>query len=350
MYIIFLYLFIIAFLSMTLPKNNRGKKLFIYLSSGLLILLSSLRSISFGTDVPGYIISYNLLYYSSLQEIWNNFIESEGKDPFFYLFSKIISSLGASPQLWLTIISLIFLLAIFKMIYKYSPEPLLSIVAFISLGYFYFSLTGLRQTLALAMIVFSYKYLRERSLIKFISIVLIGFLFHSTAIIFLIAYPIANAKIGLKQTSGILLALIAAYFFKDNILSLLLLLSNEERYIYYIENGSTLSISGFVIQLFIYFFCLYYRKGAIEKNSSNSTLYNLLFLGLVFQSLSVVIAEFFRISMYFSIFSIILIPLALSNEKNKNKKALIYFSILCALISYIIWTRDFIDFKFFWQI
>src|SRR5690606_20761151 len=110
--------------------------------------------------------------YTPISEVWINLITGEGKDPFFYFFSKIISLLGANPQIWAAIIALIFGVAVLNLIYKYSPDVYLSIVALISLGYFYFSFTGLRQTLALAMIVISYKYLRNRNSFKFIAAVL----------------------------------------------------------------------------------------------------------------------------------------------------------------------------------
>ena len=122
-----------------------------------------------------------------------------------------------------------------------------------------------------------------------------------------------------------------------------------QRYEYYLNDGTALTISGFIIQLAIYLFCLLYKKEVLKSDTSNISLYNLLFLGLVFQVFSAVIAEFFRISMYFSIFSLVLIPKAIGTIKNKKLRAIIYLLVLLALVLYIYWTGSFNKFKLYWQ-
>jgi len=265
------------------------------------------------------------------------------------VFSKVISLLGASYRVWLAIIAGFFCYSISKFIYKYSEEAYISVIALVSLGYFYFSLSGLRQTLALSIILFSYKYLIERRLIPFIIVIIFGSLFHFSAIVFLIAYPLSRMKIGWKQVVGVLAALVAAYLFRPQIIGLLSNLNMNDQYTYYLEHGTTLTISGFLIQLFIYLFCLYFKNDILKCDNKNLTLYNLLFLGLVFQAFATVIAEFFRISMYFSIFSIVLIPKAIVAEKDKYLRVIIYFVVLAALILYIMRTGSFSGFKFFWS-
>ncbi len=328
-------------------KNSR--KLFVIISGLSLFLISALRSIYFTTDVQLYVNKYISISYINLYELWINFITNTGKDPFFYVFSKVISLLGASYRVWLAIIAGFFCYSISKFIYKYSEEAYISVIALVSLGYFYFSLSGLRQTLALSIILFSYKYLIERRLIPFIIVIIFGSLFHFSAIVFLIAYPLSRMKIGWKQVVGVLAALVAAYLFRPQIIGLLSNLNMNDQYTYYLEHGTTLTISGFLIQLFIYLFCLYFKNDILKCDNKNLTLYNLLFLGLVFQAFATVIAEFFRISMYFSIFSIVLIPKAIVAEKDKYLRVIIYFVVLAALILYIMRTGSFSGFKFFWS-
>ena len=278
-----------------------------------------------------------------------NVITRTGKDPFFYLFAKVINLTGANYQIWLAILAGIFCYSVSKLVSKYSVEPYISFIALISLGYFYFSLTGLRQAMALSMIILSYRYLRERELVPFIMMILIGTLFHASAIIFLIAYPSANIKVGLKQGVGIIIALILAYLFKNEVLIIISYLNMGYRYENYLNHGASLTISGFIIQFAIYIFCLYFKKDILKSDIKNLSLYNLLFFGLVFQAFSAVIAEFFRVSMYFSIFSIVLIPKAILSVKDKNMKMIIYLSVLLALVAYIFWTGSFNGFKFYWQ-
>lgn len=62
-------------------------------------------------------------------------------------------------------------------------------------------------------------------------------------------------------------------------------------------------------------FCIFYYKENIREESKDISLYNLMFMGLVFQTFTPIIGEFFRISMYFSILNIALIPNTLIMEK-----------------------------------
>ncbi|WP_313016295.1 EpsG family protein [Acetoanaerobium noterae] len=347
--VIFGYITLLGFIKLILPTNTKNKRFFVFVASIILFLISALRSITFGTDTIGYVNKYISLSYTSLYELLMNVITRTGKDPFFYLFAKVINLTGANYQIWLAILAGIFCYSVSKLVSKYSVEPYISFIALISLGYFYFSLTGLRQTMALSMIILSYRYLRERELVPFIMMILIGTLFHTSAIIFLIAYPSANIKVGLKQILGILIALIIAFFFKESIYSVLDLLNMSDRYAYYIEHGTSLTISGFIIQLAIYLFCLLFKKNILSYDQNNMSLYNLLFLGLVFQAFAIVIAEFFRVSMYFSIFGIVLIPQVIATIKDKYIRVIVYISVLISLVAYIFWTGSFNEFIFFWQ-
>lgn len=327
----------------------KDDKVFVVFSMCFIFAISALRSIYFGPDVLGYVSKYISLSSVNITTLWKEFIDGAGKDPIFYLFSKMISMLGANYQIWLAIISGIFCIACFKLIDRYSNEPYLSIVALFALGYLYFSFTGLRQTIALSIVILSYKYLRERRFLPFAALVLFSSLFHSSAIIFLVAYFIQNIKIGWKQVIGISVAFILANFFNEQIHSFLYSLNITDNYSYYIQYGTTASNLVFFVHLFIYLFCLFYKKEVLKADPKNLSLYNLLFLGLIFQSFSVVIAEAFRISMYFNIFSIILIPKAISKERSSEIKIIIYLIVFVMLITYALWLGSYDGFKFCWQ-
>lgn len=341
--VIYIYILMLIYLKLILHKK-RLKKLFVLISAIGLFCIAALRSIYFGPDVIRYVEKYNLLSYESFPNIITK------RDPLFYLFSKFINSLGASPQVWLAILSGIFIISISILIYKYSDEPLISYVAIISLGYFYFSLTGLRQTMAISIILFSYRYLRERRLAKFIVWVILASFFHWSALIFIVAYPLANMKLGIKHFIGIITSFIISLFFGNFIRYVIQIIGWSERFEFYINRETSLTYSGFIIQLFIFIFCYIYRKKVISDDSNNIILYNILFCGLIFQAFAAVIAEIFRISMYFSIFSIILIPKSIRMEKNKSLKIIIYLLIFISLVFYIQWTGVFNDYKFFWNV
>ncbi len=350
MYIIISFITILGFIRLMFLNTINSKKTFIIIAGVFLFLIASLRSIHFGPgDVLFYVNKYTSLTQGSISFYWYNFINGEGKDPFFYLFSKIISILGFDYHMWLAILSGIFIYSVSRLININSPEPYISYIGLISLGYFFFSLTGLRQTMALALLLLSYSYLKDRKLTKFILIVVIASLFHSSALIFVVAYPLFNMKIGIKHAFGVIGSLILATFFENLIREFILVLSWTDQLSEYANRDTSLTISGFIIQISIFLFCLFFKKGVLISDNRNLGLYNLIFLGVIFQAFSTVIAEFFRISMFFSIYSIVLIPIAINTIKDNNIKVIVYLLVITALIAYTLWNGNFYGFKFFFQ-
>ena len=323
------------------------------LASITLLLIAAFRSIYFAPDTLGYVIRYINLSESSINTYWGELINNTEigiKDPFFYFITSIIHSLGFSYRWWLAFIALTFIYSSSWLIYKYSDEPYISYISLISLGYFYFSLTGLRQILAVSFILISYKYLREKRLVWFVLLVMLASLFHTSALIFLIAYPFSYIKLGIKQMLLIFTSLFLIMFFYSRIFDLIEIIAWDDRIYYYLVHDRALNFSGFIIHLLIFLFCLYHKEKIVDHDIKNISLYNLLILGLIFQFFSNIIAEFFRVAMYFNIFSIILIPKSLAAIKNKKKKIITYVFILFSLVTYIIHSGKFYDFQFFWEI
>lgn len=342
------YLLYITVFSLLLNKN-KNKKMFLLISLGGLFIIAALRSINFGIDVVWYVNTYEKLSYISINQIALDFIQGNGKDQFFYLISKVFEIIGINHQMWLSILSGIFLVSVYKIIEKYSPIPYLSIIMLISLGFYYFTLTGIRQGLAISIVLLSFDLLRKKRIIPFIIIVFIAALFHASALIFLIAIPIINLDVELKQVAIIILALVVAFFMGDYIRYGVSFIGWTDTLSGYATRSATLNLTGFFIQLSIYLFCFYFRSRLIKSEETNKLLLNLLLLGLVFQSFTIVIAEFFRISLYFSIFSILLVPRSIVQINNKHLRLLIYIVIIVILVFYIYWSGNFSDYEFFWS-
>jgi hypothetical protein len=347
--IFILCLGIIGLMKLVLSPRGENLKLFTILSGLLLFLIGALRNIRYLYDTLGYAKKFLELPLRPLYELWLNSLRYIGKDPFFYFIAKLISLLRIDYQGWIAILFALFCFTVFLIIYKYSDEIFLSIFAFISLGYFSFGLTGLRQTVAISFTVLSYKYLRERRLAPFIALVLVATLFHSSALIFIIAYPLSKIKIGWKQIAGIGGAIIMTYFFSDFFRFLIARLGWTDSLTVYAQSDRSLSLFGLFIQMITFLFCLYYKKNVVEKDEDNTSLYNLLFLGVVFQAFAVVVAEMFRISMYFSIFAIILIPKAVFSEKDRQVKPFIYFGVFLVLAVMFMYSKRGVGYTFFWQ-
>ena len=327
--------------------KGKEKKYFIITACIILTLYAALRAHNLQPDIPVYVKYYRDYAKFSFQGIIEIF-ETDLKDPFYYFFGWCFSRVFGDVQWWLTFISLIYLICVSVIIYKESNNPFLSILAFISLTYFEFSLSGLRQTIAMSFTILSYFFIKKRKPFKFILLVLLASLFHRSALFFLIAYPVARSKIGKVHYFVAIVAIMLFVFGQSVIRNFLQEFLFDTQYEGYVDRTVGLSIAGFVIQFSIFIFCMVYSKDVYEKYSHSTILYNLAFIGLIFQLFSSMIAEVFRLSMYFSFFNVLLIPLAISVEKNKRTQMIETIAICIMFVVYM-FVAGVPNYAFYWS-
>lgn len=342
--------FFILFLYVAI-KGEKKEKIVAIIGIVILFLLAALRAESVGTDVKSYIAFYErnaLLSWSGLRE----YIASDSgnfKDPVYYYTGWIFSRLFKNPQWWLAFVALVYSIAVGKLICTESKHVAISLVMLVSLGFYSFSMTGLRQTLAMSTLIFAYPFLKERRFIPFAILVFVASRYHLSAIAFLAIYPIANKKLGVYHVIIAVVALIVFYAFRGWLLGFLNNVLGSERFEGYTSgNASKLTMSGFAIQTVCFAFALYYYKRMTAENEHYLVLYNISFIGWVFQLFSSFIAEFFRISMMFSIFNIVLIANAASMEKDRRSRSILQMVVIIIFALYML-RDDGLRYQFFWQ-
>lgn len=331
LYISFLYL-----LEMVLSRLRLNwKKTFVVCSSIFLFVIIGFRDYQVGVDTYGYMLSFN--EFSNLYSLsWKSILEiySVNKEPLYVLFNLIISAFTDDFTVVLCGYALLYTIAVGVLVYRYSANPRWSFIVLLSLGFLYFAMAGIRQTMAMSILLFSYKYIKERKPLPFLLLVFLAYFFHNTSVVFLLAYPIAALKVNWKHLAALAAVYIVVFFFNGFVRFILFKLLNWERLSTYENRTVTLSFSGAVIQIAIFAFAYFFRKDAENNNRDNQILLNLSFLGCAFQLLSSVIAEFFRISMYFSIFNILMIPNMAYAIRVKSNKKIVYLVIPMLLLTY----------------
>ena len=352
MLFVFIAIFLSAFLYNYVFKPPKSEKYISVFNAFTLIIIASAKSID--RSPVDDIINYKNLFlnsrFLSYSKILNDGLNEELKDPFFTMFAKFFNELGFSVEMWMGIIAIVFAVCFSYLTFKHSKNSWLSLVVLFAL-HFSFTLTGLRQTMALAFICLAFHCILSKKPIKFTLFVLIACLFHSSAIICLPAYLIAKQKINFKQVIYIVGFFIAANFAPGIIRNIIAEVAWNEQMEYYIDRTVALSWSGFIIELLILIFCLFVRNNISEENIVDKEkidmLINCLTISVCFLSVSTVVAEAFRISLYYSIANTILIPNIIQLDINIKQKRLWSFIIPLMLLAYIVWTSAYSTFVFF---
>ncbi len=221
------------------------------------------------------------------------------------------------------------------LIKKYSTDYFISVLLFIMLGVMGFCMAGIRQSVAIAFTMIAYHFVYERKIIPFLCFGLIAIGFHNTAWIFLLVYPLMQLSVGWYHWVAVAIAFVLGITKNDVVLQISNYFAIQERYIVTELPDEGLNYTMFFIQIVLVFFCYLYKERVIQENKKNRILYHLVFIGLIFQSFVPIKGEFFRVSMYYSIYLCLLVPRTIKVLPNAGNRRLVYFGFIGAVCFYL---------------
>lgn len=201
-------------------KPSIGKKLCYVIVTFAAMYLISIFRYGLGNDYYSYIYIFRNIQDASGLAIFNL-----GYEPAFTVITKLISLFTSNVNVLYAIYALLILVPTAYAIFRYSENIWMSTMMFISLTFFYCSLSFIRQSIAFAVILCAYKYMKERNHFKVLLFIFIACLFHSTVIVMIPIYLIAAFVKPTKITVpiyGVITALV--YFLSWPILRLAVLI------------------------------------------------------------------------------------------------------------------------------
>ena len=346
-YLILIFILLILGLGLKCDYSKRGRKSFLIISFLILTGLSGFRAYSVGVDTSSYVVMFNNIDYI-------NFLQSRYERGFL-VFLKLIHTFTDNPTVFLMISSAICVGAVCCFIYKYSADPLFSILLYITLRAYFFQMTGIRQTLATALVMMAFSLLMERrSLRKNIISLMLLFLatqFHSMSIVAIIPYvilffPRIRESIIVSPSWNCKIAIIVAgvsFIAYPLIMRLVTIVTPQ--YAHYFsgtwgESNYNAALFKMLIQLiFLIVGTIYLRNTEISNIEHFSMI--MIFISLITETLSMRMEIWGRLTGMFSIYTgILYAPLFTANIKNGGnriivKSSIFAFSLLYLLITFI---------------
>ena len=126
-----------------------------------------------------------------------------GREYGYFLWEVIVSLITANRYIFILISSLLMYFLYYRAFRKYINDYPLAAIVFLGL-FFYFSITYIRQALAVGIAWQGIKFIYERKAIKFFLIVALAYSFHNSALIFASAYFIPIKKFSKKNVLSFL--------------------------------------------------------------------------------------------------------------------------------------------------
>lgn len=325
-----------------------SKKSFCISTGIIYFLLASLRHRTVGGDTDIYCSWFQRVATENIYEV----LLSEKKDPIFAAAISLLGKITINYTVFLTIIALIFTTCIWRLIYKHSKDPCLSIIILLALNLYQFSLTGIRQTIAMSLVSIHFCHTLTNNKTSLHVLPAIGALFHKSALITYLWKIIELPYKTVSKKSIVVFYLCITFIIISfrNTVALLLGGAISERGYSISNEGGGENMALLIISLYI--FCLFIARKNF-KDDKLRILFIMTFPVIIFEALVPLQNIFFRLAFYFLILYIILIPECIQAIKKIKYRQitsiLIYITLSCLYLFLTINSSYVLPYKFFWE-
>lgn len=366
----FMWAYVLSFLGSTLcvysaEKINSKEVQRILLLLAILItsLLAAFRALSIGTDVLNYVqpMFINAQKANNFSEYLNSPILSDWSlvpvSSFEYGYTIIVF---ICAKLFGNIFSLLFITqfviigCVLIGLWRQRKELLVSLGIFSYYFLFYnTSLNMVRQSIAMAILFMAFSYLRNRKIITYFILMIIATLFHRTAIIGIIIFLLYmsfyrnsrtvrlgnNLSLNTKTIKLIFIGIISfTIVFIPSIFQIVLKLLGISQYAEgYITNTIHFSLNGSLVCLAIILIVILCWD-AVNNDKLKYLYMGLLICDLATVQLTTASTYASRISLYFMMFYVYIVPTFLCRITDRKRKLalVIYILLLCLYWYYTI--------------
>lgn len=337
-------------------NRRRQRKNYIFFMMSIFVLQSGLRREDVGPDTG----QYKMFFYESISRTWSDYFSSfrdfirfdEGKDPGYYLLNKLFGEVFPSYQLFLIFIAILFFTALGKLLYKYlnsNEEILVALSLYQCLFYSFMSITGHRQTVATAFLLFAVPHILNKKWIKAGLLFALAITQHKSAILFGVFFALPFVCTMYKK----LIIASAAVFpvmlrFGGSVALFFMEDTRMEQYANYLEEYEGAGAYFFAAFILLLAACLFWKgKSLADQNDSNKVFISAIAGAVVLTPLTMINPSNMRIVQYYSIFSLLILPQFLTTIKSSFRSFNIH-SIIFWFFAFYTFLRP-ISYYFFWE-
>lgn len=336
-------------------NSDKIRIAYVIVVSFILILQSGLRNWAVGPDTYAYYMWFEDIKYEEWDFLFGKFLmfyqKGIGKDPGYEITVKFFQIFSGDYQVYLFLIAILWFSSLGFFLIKFTtnfkqliPAYIFYLVMFFS----FYSITGIRQTIAMSLCVFSLYWIDKRKFLPVFLLILLASTLHKSSLIFILAYfiyPLKHTKL-IYIASFLVFPII--FSLKNVIFNFLISSSGYELYDEF-EGAGTYVFSSLLMLLG--FFVLLQNKDLLKINEKTQGILNIFAMAIILTPLTFVNPNAMRIVMYFSFFIVIIIPYLIEsyNYKGLQVRKIVSLLVYILLIILFIRTNSSFEYKFFWQ-
>lgn len=354
---VLLLLIVILYLVIHDKYNKRIIKNYISFITLLLILISGLRHEAVGNDTYAYLLHFDDIALTSWNDIVSNFWDyywnptHDGKDPGERLIIKFFTVILPNSRWFLFTVATLLLIPIGVLVYRNSNTlevPCFFYVFYVSIFFHYLPNSGVRQSLALTLLLIGYLLLQKNKVTWFVVFLILSTFVHKSTLIASLLLPFYYfRRTKSMYYLGALLFIVMLFSYKY--VGVFLSMQSDVYQVYgtseYYAVGQ--AVPYMVILMILGMYAIGFLGIRKDMNSYNNRLkYGGAALTLVFVILVRLDPNLIRLIAYFGLWMGLMVPYALRLWRPKDYK--IYFILIILIfIAKAAISPD--DYHFMWQ-
>ncbi len=332
----------ILFLPLITDKIEKGKNIYFFIVTALLIFFAGCRHYTVGTDTPSYVSGF--LSSGTLADL--NWSSVFSKNEFLYVvYRNLIHSVTNNYLWYLLPISLFYISVVARMIFKYSDSPTISFLAFLSMSYYAFSMAGIRQTIGYALLLLATEALMNRKRILCCIYILIAGGFHITSLLYFTVFVIDIIPLSLAYLGFIVIASGVCYVYAMTFTSFFVEIFEKSETLNKIDYGGNIVLLV-VILVSVAALLLHpdiFKKAHPDIKPNGKTCMSELqreqfFMKMVLFSIPLLVmvlfqANIFRIAAMFHFYMMFLIPAVIKRQESPHIRVVGQLLVFAALLA-----------------
>lgn len=311
---------IIFLLGFLLKGKYISKKVFVILSFAVMAIVLGLRGNNVGEDTKHFIdifncsknISWRTAFTSGADTVYKTIWGVDLKvETGYILLNKVVGVFTANGQWIIFIVAVLTCWLVGKFILDNISTPFFPTYIFMCEGLYMQSFNLMRQMLAISIVIQSYKYIRNEKYKKAILIILIAFMIHKTAAIFILLLPLQLIKKNQRIFKYIVLGGASISFFLP-ILSQIILRFIPRYASYFTTNywEANIGFGNLLLWSIEILICMFiYFKSKKDINKEKFIILSCIVFYLSFELIGLKLTVFSRIALNFRMFLLLLFPL-----------------------------------------
>lgn len=209
-----IYLVMLAFLLGYEYSGTQDQKRLVYFGAcGFLILIFVAQDFSVSIDTPVYMRQWAIIPTLSFREMLVHKFEIG-----YVLLCWVLERLFDSDRVLLLVLGVLILVPFCRSFEKETENPMIALMAFLALGMYMHAIIFWRQLVAMAILTFSYRFIRERRFVPFLLMVLLAMTFHKVSVVYLALYAFYRIPITKWLLMGCGVCAVILGFFGDAII------------------------------------------------------------------------------------------------------------------------------------